>query len=79
MAQQPPDDVGLVLELAPQRRGLGLDRLAPALEVDPALLEVLQPGRAVGALLGLLGLAGRAGEHALGPDVDVGQLDALAR
>ena len=47
------------------------------LEVDPALLEVLQPGGAVGALLGLLGLAGRAGEHALRPDVDVGQLDAL--
>ncbi len=51
----------------------------PALEVDPALLEVLQPRRAVGALLGLLGLAGRAGEHALRADVDVGQLDARGR
>ena len=77
MAQQLADDVGLVLELAPQRGRLRLDRLAPRLEVDPALLEVLQPCRAVGALLRLLGLARGAGEHALRPDVDVGQLDAL--
>ena len=50
---------------------------ASALEVDPALLEVLQPRGAVGALLGLLRLAGGAGEHALRADVDIGQLDAL--
>ena len=66
MAQQASHDVGFVLELAPQGRGLRLDRLAPPFQVDPALLEVLQPGRAVGAFLGLLGLAGGAGEHALG-------------
>ena len=79
VAQQALDDVGFVLELAPQRRGLRLDRLAPALQVDPALLEVLQARRAVGALLRLLRLARGAGEHALRADVDVGQLDALAR
>ena len=77
VAQQASHDVGFVLELAPQRRRLCLDRLASPLEVGPALLEVLLACRPVGALLGLLGLAGGAGEHALRPDVDVGQLDAL--
>ena len=57
----------------------GLDRLAAAGQVDPLLFEVLQAGGAVGALLGLLRLAGRPGEHALGPDVHVGQLDARDR
>ena len=41
VAQQAFDDVGLVLELAPQGRGLRLDRFAAPLQVDPALLEVL--------------------------------------
>jgi hypothetical protein len=78
VAEQAADAGGFVLVLAPQRRGLRLDRLASAFEVDPALLEVLHPCRPVGGLLGLLGLAGRAGEHALRADVHVGQLDPLA-
>ena len=79
VAEQASHAGGFVLVLAPQRRGLRLDGLAPAFEVDPALLEVLHPRRSVRGLLGLLGLAGRAGEHALRADVHVGQLDPLTR
>src|SRR5215217_7877920 len=64
------------LELAPQRRELGLDRGAPPLQLaTPAALLPLSDDRR-GPLAGLLGQAHRPGEDALRADVDVPQLDA---
>src|SRR4051812_41610287 len=61
------------LELAPQRRELGLDRGAPPLQPPPpAVLLPLSHGRR-GPLPGLLGQAHRAGEDALRADVDLPQ------
>ena len=40
MAEQPADDVRFVLELPPQRRGLGQDRLAAAGQARAPLLEL---------------------------------------
>jgi hypothetical protein len=42
VVEETADVPGLVLELAPQRSGPCLDRLSPAAEVVPALLEVLR-------------------------------------
>ena len=68
--------VGLVGELAPQAGHLRLDRLALALEVRAALLEILLALDGIGPFLGLLGRTRRAGEDTLRTHVDVGQLDA---
>src|SRR3954463_10579936 len=64
------------LELAPQRRELGLDRGAPPLQLaTPAALLPLSHDRR-GPLPGLLDQAHRTREDPLGADVDVPQLDA---
>ena len=80
MAEQSLDDVGLVLELAPQASPVWrLDRLAPTFEVDPPLLEVL--ARAAPSACSLASWAWRAEPVSTpcGPDVDVGELDARDR
>jgi hypothetical protein len=77
VAEEATYDVGFVFEFTPQDRSLRLDSFAPPLQLRPALVELLQPCRPVGAFQGLLGLAGGAGEYALRSDVHVSQLDAL--
>src|SRR4029450_7656069 len=67
------------LELLAQRRDPGLERVPLAVQLSLPRLALLLQAEGGGSLLRLLGLPRGSGQDALGAEIDVRQLDPLAR